>query len=121
MNWYLKVLRQYADFKGRARRKEFWMFTLFHTIFYIALVILDNLLGTTRQGVFSFGWLESIYYWATFVPTLAVTCRRLHDIGKSGWWNLLIFVLLVGWIILTVWRCKDSQAGENKYGTNPKE
>ena len=125
MNWYLKVLKQYAVFKGRARRKEFWMFTLFYIIFSIALAILDELLGTTvsldRQDIFTLGWFETIYYLATFVPALAVSFRRLHDIGKSGWWNLLVFIPLVGWIILIVWCCRDSQAAENKYGANPKE
>jgi len=133
MNWYLKVLKQYAVFKGRARRKEFWMFTLFYIIFYIAVAILDKVLGTTfnydersiRDILISLltgdGWLQGIYYWATFVPALAVSFRRLHDIGKSGWWNLLVFIPLVGWIILIVWCCRDSQAAENKYGANPKE
>ena len=123
MKWFLKVLSQYADFKGRARRKEYWMFHLFFAIFYFVFYILDNVLGTTfdKQSMFFFGWLETIYWFALIIPSLAVSVRRLHDIGKSGWYYFLILIPLVGGIILIVWACFDSQIGENKWGANPKE
>ena len=133
MKWFLLALKKYAVFKGRARRKEYWMFTLFYVVFLIALAILDRVLGMTfsfeKQCIcysllsilIGYGWLEAIFSLALFVPSWAVSFRRLHDIGKSGWWNLLFFIPVVGWIILIVWCCTDSQAGENKYGSNPKE
>ena len=124
MNWYLKVLKQYADFSGRARRRELWMFTLFNLIFLIVAAILDNVLGITfnimGQSAF-YGWLYVIYALAVFIPGLAVAVRRLHDIGKSGWNYFIGLIPLVGAIILLVWFCKDSQKGENKWGVNPKE
>ena len=123
MNWYLKVLKQYADFSGRARRKEYWMFVLFNFIFVIVAMILDNILGLTfkvaGQSMF-YGWLYLAYCLAVFIPNLAVCVRRLHDIGKSGWYYFLAFIPLIGAIILLVWACFDSQAGENKWGPNPK-
>ena len=124
MNWYLKVMRQYADFSGRARRKEYWMFTLFCLIFFIVAAILDNVLGTTFKIAgqsLPYGWLYVILGLATIVPSLAVCVRRLHDIGKSGWYYFIGLIPLVGGIILLVWFCQDSQTGENKWGVNPKE
>ena len=124
MNWYLKVLKQYADFSGRARRKELWMFFLFNIIFAIVAMVLDNVLGLTFNlygQSLGYGWLYLIYCLAVFIPGLAVTVRRLHDIGKSGWNYFIGLIPLVGAIILLVWFCKDSQAGENKWGVNPKE
>jgi len=124
MNWYLKVLKQYADFSGRARRKEYWMFALFNLIFFIVAAILDNVLGITfnimGQSAF-YGWLYLLYALVVFIPGLAVAVRRLHDIGKSGWNYFIGLIPLVGVIILLVWFCKDSQTGENKWGINPKE
>jgi uncharacterized membrane protein YhaH (DUF805 family) len=92
MNWYLKVIKDYAGFSGRARRKEYWMFFLFNFIFLIVAMILDNIFGTTikvnsvygSQGL-PYGYIYTIYGLATFLPYLAVMVRRLHDIGKSGW------------------------------------
>ena len=124
MNWYLKVLRQYVDFSGRARRKEFWMFNLFSMIFIIVAMVLDRVLGTTFNlygQSLGYGWFYLIYCLAVFIPGLAVAVRRLHDIGKSGWNYFIGLIPLVGAIILLVWLCKDSQVGENKWGVNPKE
>jgi len=140
MNWYLKVLKNALNFSGRARRTEFWMFVLFNMIFAIAATLLDRLFGTTiggstsaldynpyggsSFGVFSLlglGWIYTIYSLAVLIPGFAVGIRRLHDIGKSGWSCLISLIPLVGIFILLVWFCKDSQAGENKWGANPKE
>jgi len=124
MNWYIKVMKQYADFSGRARRKEFWMFILFNMIFAVLAMVLDNLLGTTFELLgesLGYGWLYMFYGLAILLPSLAVGVRRLHDIGKSGWNYLLALIPLVGAIILIVWFCRDSQSGENKWGANPKE
>ena len=122
MELYLKVLKQYADFSGRARRKEYWMFTLFNVIIVFALMLV------TMAGVFSGSGEPSVigiilyccYGLAIFIPSLAVCVRRLHDIGKSGWFYFISLVPIVGGIILLVWFCTDSQEGENKWGANPK-
>ena len=111
MNWYLDVLRKYAVFDGRARRREFWMFTLINVIIEIVLSILFR------------GWLSvipSLYSLAVFIPTIAVAARRLHDIGRSGWWQLIALIPLVGIIILIIWWATEGQRGANKYGSNPK-
>lgn len=84
MEWFLKVMRQYADFNGRARRKEYWMFILFNFIFAMVAMILDNILGITLEGIF-YGPLYLLYGLAVLVPGLSVTVRRLHDLNKSGW------------------------------------
>ena len=120
MNWYLKVLKDYAVFSGRARRKEYWMFVLFSMIFYIVAVILDNVLGTAIEDV-RFGLFYILYYLAVLIPTLAVIVRRLHDVGKSGWMILISFIPLIGSIWLLVLLVTDSNPGENQYGPNPKE
>ena len=123
MEWYIKVLKQYADFGGRARRKEYWMFTLFNVIIICALTLV-MLIGTATKssGLSIIGTvLYCGYALAIIVPSLAVCVRRLHDIGKSGWYYFIGLIPLVGGIILLIWFCKESQAGENEYGANPKE
>ena len=92
MNWYLKVLKNYAVFSGRARRKEYWMYALFNFIFLIVALILDNLMGTTI-GVLPYGLFYIFYAISVFMPGLAVGVRRLHDVGKSGW---MFLILLIG-------------------------
>src|SRR5688572_13394670 len=88
MQWYLKVLRQYVDFTGRARRTEYWMFVLFSMSITIVLSVLDNLMGMAFVPG-SYGPLGLIYILAVFLPSLGVGVRRLHDTGRSGWWMLL--------------------------------
>jgi len=120
MNWYLKVLKQYADFSGRARRKEYWMFTLFNIIFIIVAMTLDNILGLT-VGELPYGVFYVLYALAVLIPGIAVTVRRLHDVGKSGWMFLIVLIPLIGAIWLLVLMVTDSNPGENQYGQNPKE
>ena len=120
MNWYLKVLKQYADFKGRARRKEYWMFTLFNIIFGGIAMILDSVFGIAIEGV-GYGPLYGVYALVLFIPGLAVAVRRLHDIGKSGWMLLITLIPLIGAIWLLVLLLTDSNPEENLYGANPKE
>ena len=108
MEWYLKVLKQYGDFSGRARRKEYWMFVLFNIIFTgIATLISPK--------------LYAIYALAVLIPHLAVSVRRLHDVGKSGWMCFIALIPLIGAIWLLVLMLTDSNPGENEYGANPKE
>ena len=96
------VFSNYANFSGRARRSEYWYFVLFSLI--IGLIPIVNLI----VGLIS------------IIPGIAVCVRRLHDIGKSGWWLLLGFIPIAGPIVLLVWFCTDSQPGENQWGANPK-
>jgi uncharacterized membrane protein YhaH (DUF805 family) len=129
MKWYLKVLRQYADFSGRARRTEYWMFTLFHVIFALGAMAIDNALGITfhftgRDGApmpIFYGYIYLLYVLALIIPGLAVSVRRLHDVGKSGWMLLIGLIPLIGTIWLLVLFCTDSKPGANKWGANPKD
>jgi uncharacterized membrane protein YhaH (DUF805 family) len=108
---------KYAEFNGRARRSEFWWWVLFTFLLGIVAGIIDAILGTTNST--GTGLIGSIANLAVLLPSLAVGARRLHDTGRSGWWQLLWFVCIVGWIILIVWLCQDSH-GDNKYGASPK-
>lgn len=121
MKWYLKVLRQYADFTGRARRTEYWMYILFNMIFAIVAAVLDNLLGLKFNQEIPYGFIYLIYGLATFIPGLAVMVRRLHDVDKSGWWVFISLIPLVGTIWLLVLLATDGTPGANQYGVNPKE
>lgn len=123
MEWYLKVWRNYANFEGRARRKEYWMFVLIQVLILICLfsfmfVTIDS--DTSESVPFGFG-LIGMYWLASFIPTLAVIVRRLHDIGKSGWMILVYFIPFIGSIWLLVMLATDSTPGPNQYGGNPKE
>lgn len=120
MKWYLKVLKQYADFNGRARRKEYWMFFLFNMIFGMIAMILDNIFGIAF-GEIGYGPLYGLYTLAVFIPGLAVAIRRLHDVGKSGWMILINLIPIIGVIWFFVLLVTDSNPGENQYGQNPKE
>jgi len=120
MNWYLQVLKKYAEFSGRARRKEYWMFTLFNIIFLIIAIILDNILGTAIEDS-GYGLFYFLYVLAVLIPGLAVSVRRLHDVGKSGWMILISLIPIIGAIWLLVLMVTDSNPGENQYGPNPKE
>jgi uncharacterized membrane protein YhaH (DUF805 family) len=120
MNWYLAVLKKYAVFSGRARRKEYWMFTLFNLIFLIVAMIVDNVVGTAIKGV-GYGLFYCLYALAVLLPSLGVSVRRLHDVGKSGWFLLIAFIPIVGAIWLLVLMCTDGMPGENAYGPNPKQ
>lgn len=119
MQWYLKVLKNYVGFSGRAQRTELWMFILINFLITLVLAFVDGMLGlyNTEAGI---GMLQGIYSLAVFLPSLAVAVRRLHDIGRTGWWLLIAFIPLVGLIVLLVFYCLDSQPGDNEYGPNPK-
>ena len=111
MEYFLGAYKKYADFTGRARRKEFWMFVLFYFIVSIVLGIVDSIIGFQLLGLlFSLGSL---------IPSLASGARRLHDTGRSGWWQLLYLIPLIGLIIMIVFLVQDSHP-DNEYGPNPK-
>ena len=117
MNWYLKVLKQYSDFSGRARRKEYWMFVLFNLIISVVLSFVDSAIGSSSAES-GMGILGSIYALAIFLPGLAVTVRRLHDTNRSGWWVLIGLIPIIGAIVLIVFLVFDSNPGQNQYGDN---
>jgi uncharacterized membrane protein YhaH (DUF805 family) len=118
MAWYLKCWRHYADFGGRARRREFWMFVLFNLLIGCALGVLDSVLQwRTPMG---YGRLAGFYQLLVLVPSLAVGARRLHDTGRSGWWQLIALVPFAGIIVLVVFWALDGTRGPNAYGADPK-
>jgi uncharacterized membrane protein YhaH (DUF805 family) len=113
MKWYLKVLRQYADFRGRAGRKEFWMFTMFNFIGLVIVAVIDAAAGLEIISLSNtlYGILTLIYAAAMFLPSMAAGVRRLHDTGKSGWWMLLALIFFLGWIA-----CISFTTGKNGSG-----
>ena len=124
MEWYLKVMRDnYANFSGRARRKEYWMFVLVQTIVMIGLMILDSVLGLDFElkGIsLGYGYLYLIGLIVHFIPSLAVLVRRLHDVGKSGWFYFIFLIPLIGVLWLLVLFCTEGQKQDNKWGPDPK-
>lgn len=108
-------LQKYFDFTGRSTRAEYWWFACFILLGTILLSIFDISRGTYSVATGS-GLLSGVFRLLTLIPSLAVGARRLHDINKSGWWQLLWVVLFFGWIVLIVWACKRSDVGVNKYG-----
>jgi uncharacterized membrane protein YhaH (DUF805 family) len=111
MHWYLDVFKKYAEFNGRARRKEYWMFTLFNFL-AIVLLLIVSLIGLW--------FLLPIYVLAVVIPSLALTIRRLHDTDRSGWWFFIGFVPLVGGIWFFVLMVLEGTKGENQFGPDPK-
>jgi uncharacterized membrane protein YhaH (DUF805 family) len=112
MQWYLKVIKNYVGFQGRARRKEYWMFVLISFIISAVLSIVESIADLST-------FLSGLYSLAVLLPSLAVGVRRLHDTGRSGWWLLISLIPLIGTIILIVFMCQDSEE-DNTYGQNPK-
>ena len=109
MEWYLGVLKKYAEFSGRARRKEYWMFVLFNMIICFALGVISGLAGS-RSGN---GLLVNVYQLAVLLPSIAVGVRRMHDTDHSGWWIIVPIVNLV-------FACTEGTSGENRFGSDPK-
>lgn len=115
IDWYLKVVRDnYANFSGRARRSEYWWYSLCNFLIGIVLQVADYFIG------FEIGILGSLYGLAVLIPGLAVFVRRMHDVGKSGWFILLILLPVIGWIWLIVLLFTEGDQGPNEYGPDPK-
>lgn len=123
MNHYINVLKKYATFSGRATRSEYWYFVLIYSFTYTILMGIDFAIGTFSKQLMEngsfLGFLSTAYSLVLFLPSLAVTVRRLHDINKSGWWVLFVLVPIIGFILLVVYLCTNSKE-DNKYGINPK-
>lgn len=124
LSWYLAVLKNYTGFSGRARRKEYWMFVLFHALAILILYAITlaggiTLAHATDGSAISllFGIPLAVYLLATIVPTLAVVVRRLHDTGRSGAWYFIGFIPAgVGPIIMLVFTTSEGQPHDNQYG-----
>ena len=115
------LLNKYATFSGRARRSEYWWWYLFITIVGIIASIIDRAAGLTYSDLtVGGGWIATITGIVFFIPTLAVSIRRLHDTSKSGWWILIGLIPLIGWLILLWFYVTDSDA-DNEYGPYPKD
>ncbi len=129
MNWMLLPYRRYADFSGRSRRREYWMFLLFYILVYIGLSVLFGTNEAVRTPT-GFGYgsrliggagiVGALFALFSFVPSLALSVRRLHDQDRSGWMLLLGLIPFFGGIILIVFMCLDGTRGPNSYGPDPK-
>jgi len=118
MEWYTGVLKKYAEFTGRARRQEYWMFVLINALIGAGIGIVESILGLARDT--GGGPISGLYGLFVLVPGLAVAVRRLHDTGRSGWWLLLGLIPFFGWIALIVFLATDGQPQPNEYGPSPK-
>lgn len=103
----LTCFKKFADFKGRARRSEFWYFELFCVLISLLLSFVNEELATLVMLI-------------TFIPNLAVSVRRLHDIGRSGWWMLIVAIPIVGILLLLFWATQEGHPEPNQYGVSPK-
>lgn len=123
MKYYLQALKNYSNFKGRARRKEYWMFTLIFTLILIFATIIDNLVGTTFEIAgfdLGYGWVYLIVGLLNLLPSLCLIVRRLHDVGKSGWFYFIILIPVIGFIWIFILSIKEGDQGNNLYGPDPK-
>lgn len=125
--YYLNIItKQFSDFKGRARRKEYWMYSLFQvligfSLYLISFIFFTNVLDySNEKGLYSSLLLFVIFLMLHFIPNIAITVRRLHDTGKSGWWYLLSLIPYIGPFILFILLVLDSSEEENQWGVNPK-
>lgn len=113
MEHFTAAVQQFANFEGRNTRTQYWMYILFYMIFYIACLGIDWVLGAQ--------FVTLVYSLVLLVPSIAAATRRLHDTGRSGWWQLIALIPLLGAIVLIVFLAQDSESGDNAYGTNPKQ
>jgi uncharacterized membrane protein YhaH (DUF805 family) len=111
MDYFIDGFKKYSDFSGRATRTQYWMYILFFMIIYFLLALIDTFAGTMV--------LAFIFNIAALIPSLSIAARRLHDTGRTGWWQLIMFIPLIGFIVLLVFYVEDSH-GDNEYGPNPK-
>jgi uncharacterized membrane protein YhaH (DUF805 family) len=122
-SWFFEALKKYFDFSGRARRKEYWYFVLVNILIFTALAIADEMASLPRLEVassLSIGITSATYLLLVLCPWLAVTTRRLHDTNRSGWWQLVSLVPVLGILVVFIFILEDSYPGENQYGHNPR-
>lgn len=111
MEHFINAYKRYADFTGRARRQEYWMFYLFYVIAYILLSIIDVVLGVNI--------LTLIFALGSLVPSIAIAARRLHDTNRSGWWQLIALIPILGALVLLYFLVTKGTEGENRFGSDP--
>lgn len=109
--------QKYFDFDSRSSRSEYWWWSLFVFLGGFVLGLLDGMFGVV--GVAGLGLLGALFTLVTFIPGISVSVRRLHDLDKSGWWLLLVFVPLIGWIVLIIWYCTRGGDEPNRFGVDP--
>ncbi|MBQ9833971.1 MAG: DUF805 domain-containing protein [Bacilli bacterium] len=109
---YKSFLKNYANFKGRTSRSDYWFVFLANFLIGFVLGIIAGIVPSLSSAIYS---LTYIYQLAVLIPGIAIVVRRLHDINKSGWWYFIVLVPLVGWIILLVYLCTDSVNENNNY------
>jgi len=119
VNYFLDALKNYVNFTGRATRQQYWMYILFYIVFYFIAVTLDINLGQFDKEKMN-GFISTVYTFGLLLPTVAILARRLHDIGRSSWWILLILIPVVGSLVILTFTLMDSQKGENEYGVSLK-
>ena len=113
-----EALKNYADFNGRARRKEYWLFILFVNLGYIVTAVIDLMTGSFDE-ISGVGILSGLFFLGIIIPSISVQIRRLHDQDKSGWWILIGLIPLVGTLVLIVFLCLPGTNGDNRFGADP--
>ena len=119
MTYYFAAFKKYAVFKSRATRSEYWYFTLFNIFAVLGFGLIDQLMGTFNFDA-GYGPLSAIYTLAMILPGLGVSIRRLHDIGRSGWWFMITAIPVLGLLVFLYFALLDSDPDSNDYGVSPK-
>lgn len=109
MEYFLSAVKQYAEFSGTATRKQYWMYVLFYFLIYIGLGVVGYILNTMA--------LNTIYALGMLIPSISICTRRLHDTGRSGWWQLIALIPILGAIVLIVFLVQDSKTTDNPFNT----
>ncbi|WP_457743696.1 DUF805 domain-containing protein [Sulfurimonas sp.] len=112
MDYFIDAYKNYANFSGRATRQQYWMFYLIYMLAYILLVVADMMIQTG-------GLLSGLFALGSFIPSIAIAARRLHDTNRSGWWQLLLFIPIIGALVLLFFLVSKGTEGENRFGFNP--
>lgn len=115
MNYFIAAYKNYATFSGRANRAQYWYFVVFYILVSFLLALADFFLGTAGETK-NIGFMGGIFALASFIPTVAIAVRRLHDTGRSGWWQLIIVIPIIGFLVLLFFLASKGNEGENKYG-----
>lgn len=110
------LVEKYVNFNGRARRSEFWWFTLFGWLVMVVLSLIESTVFNTESG---YGILTTIWGLAIILPSIGVSVRRLHDLDKSGWWLLLSVIPVIGFLVLLFWYVQQGTPGQNRFGADP--
>lgn len=122
--YMMMPFKRYSEFGGRSRRREFWSFQLFSSLvsgLLVSLITMSTVFRLVSEINLIFTGLLAVYWFIMFIPSLAVTVRRLHDIGYSGWWILLLLLPYLGAFVLIVLMLLNGQRGVNAWGNDPKE